>query len=194
MRSSFRHINLAGEGRRGTVLWLRLLPHRRCAPARRRPRAGATCGNRKYCRNCRNGRRSCCREGPARGGTHGVVSLAGRNGGGDRACLARRCVLRRWRVKVTEYVLLRPLLHRSASVAYGFGYGGFRGIVGFGLFVGKVQRSHVLSAMGVEPALAMGAIRVSLGWNSRREDCVSFVQALVKTVKSIQARRDKPAA
>jgi cysteine desulfurase len=59
---------------------------------------------------------------------------------------------------------------------------------------GKVQRSHVLSAMGVEPALAMGAIRVSLGWNSRREDCVSFVQALVKTVKSILARRDKPAA
>jgi cysteine desulfurase len=59
---------------------------------------------------------------------------------------------------------------------------------------GKVQRSHVLSAMGVEPALAMGAIRVSLGWNSRREDCVTFVQALVKTVKSIRARRDKPAA
>lgn len=59
---------------------------------------------------------------------------------------------------------------------------------------GKVQRSHVLSAMGVEPARAMGAIRVSLGWNSRREDCVSFVQALVKTVKSIRARRDKPAA
>ena len=29
------------------------------------------------------------------------------------------------------------LLHRSASVAYGFGYGGFRGIVGFGLFVGE---------------------------------------------------------
>ena len=39
---------------------------------------------------------------------HGAVSLAGRNGGRDRACLARRSVLRRWRAKVAEYVLLRP--------------------------------------------------------------------------------------
>jgi cysteine desulfurase len=59
---------------------------------------------------------------------------------------------------------------------------------------GKVKRSHVLNAMGVEPELAMGAIRVSLGWNSRREDCVSFVQALERTVRTIRARRDKPAA
>jgi cysteine desulfurase len=59
---------------------------------------------------------------------------------------------------------------------------------------GKVKRSHVLSAMGAEPELALGAIRVSLGWNSHREDCVSFVQALVRIVKSIRARRDKPAA
>jgi cysteine desulfurase len=59
---------------------------------------------------------------------------------------------------------------------------------------GKVKRSHVLSAMGVEPELALGAVRVSLGWNSRREDCVSFVQALERTVKTIRARRNKPAA
>ena len=64
---------------------------------------------------------------------------------------------------------------------------------------GKVKRSHVLSAMGVDPDLARGAIRVSLGWNSRREDCISFVQALAKTVRTIRARRgraarDRPAA
>ena len=59
---------------------------------------------------------------------------------------------------------------------------------------GKVKRSHVLSAMGVDPNLAMGAIRVSLGWDSRREDCVSFVEALVKTVRMIRARRDRSAA
>jgi cysteine desulfurase len=59
---------------------------------------------------------------------------------------------------------------------------------------GKVKQSHVLSAMGVDPDLAMGAIRVSLGWKSRREDCVSFVEALVKTVQRIQATRDRPAA
>jgi cysteine desulfurase len=59
---------------------------------------------------------------------------------------------------------------------------------------GKVKRSHVLSAMGVEPDVAGGAIRVSLGWNSRREDCTSFVQALERTVSTIRARRDKSAA
>jgi cysteine desulfurase len=48
--------------------------------------------------------------------------------------------------------------------------------------------------MGVDPDLAMGAIRVSLGWDSRREDCVSFVEALVKTVRMIRARRDRSAA
>ncbi|MGH6835550.1 MAG: cysteine desulfurase family protein [Methylocella sp.] len=59
---------------------------------------------------------------------------------------------------------------------------------------GKVKPSHVLRAMGVEPEVARGVIRVSLGWNSRREDCVSFVEALARTVRSIRARRDRSAA
>jgi cysteine desulfurase len=59
---------------------------------------------------------------------------------------------------------------------------------------GTVKRSHVLSAMGVEPDVAGGAIRVSLGWNSRRDDCSSFLQALERTVSTIRARRDKSAA
>ena len=42
---------------------------------------------------------------------------------------------------------------------------------------GKVKRSHVLDAMGVEPALAQGAIRVSFGWNSGREDVFRFAKA-----------------
>lgn len=59
---------------------------------------------------------------------------------------------------------------------------------------GKVKRSHVLTAMGVEPDLAKGAIRVSLGWDSRPEDCVSFIRALERTVGTIRARRDRSAA
>ncbi len=54
---------------------------------------------------------------------------------------------------------------------------------------GKVKRSHVLTAMGVEPDLARGAIRVSLGWNSQPEECASFVKALERTVGTIKARR-----
>jgi cysteine desulfurase len=59
---------------------------------------------------------------------------------------------------------------------------------------GKVKPSHVLSAMAVEPEVAQGALRVSLGWNSRREDCVSFVKAFEKTLRRIRARREKSAA
>jgi cysteine desulfurase len=40
---------------------------------------------------------------------------------------------------------------------------------------GKVQPSHVLAAMGVEPELARGAVRVSLGWNSAVDEVERFL-------------------
>ena len=42
---------------------------------------------------------------------------------------------------------------------------------------GKVTRSHVLDAMGVVPALAESAIRISLGWSSKAEDINQLVDA-----------------
>jgi cysteine desulfurase len=42
---------------------------------------------------------------------------------------------------------------------------------------GKVAPSHVLAAMGVAPALAKGALRVSLGWESAEKDLDSFARA-----------------
>lgn len=42
---------------------------------------------------------------------------------------------------------------------------------------GKVAQSHVLAAMGVAPELARGAIRVSLGWESRPDDLDLFATA-----------------
>ena len=59
---------------------------------------------------------------------------------------------------------------------------------------GKVRRSHVLEAMGVSDALAQGAIRVSLGWNSGPEDLALFGRAFEKSVRTIKARQVKPAA
>jgi cysteine desulfurase len=40
---------------------------------------------------------------------------------------------------------------------------------------GKVTASHVLAAMGVEPPLARGAVRVSLGWSSTMSDIERFL-------------------
>ena len=59
---------------------------------------------------------------------------------------------------------------------------------------GKVKPSHVLAAMGVGPDLAKGAIRLSLGWNSRAEDLDAFLRAFEKSIGTIRARRVKPAA
>ncbi len=42
---------------------------------------------------------------------------------------------------------------------------------------GKVGPSHVLAAMGVEPHVAGGAIRVSLGWATTRGDVEKFIEA-----------------
>jgi cysteine desulfurase len=41
---------------------------------------------------------------------------------------------------------------------------------------GKVQASHVLAAMGVEPALARGTVRVSLGWSTTEEEVNRFLK------------------
>lgn len=40
---------------------------------------------------------------------------------------------------------------------------------------GKVEPSHVLAAMGVAPALARGALRVSLGWTTAADDVDRFL-------------------
>ena len=42
---------------------------------------------------------------------------------------------------------------------------------------GKVTRSHVLEAMGVAPALAESAIRISLGWSTTQGDIDQLVDA-----------------
>ncbi len=59
---------------------------------------------------------------------------------------------------------------------------------------GKVQASSVLKAMGVEPALARGAVRVSLGWSTTEADVERFLgtwnvlaESLVKGRRGIAA-------
>lgn len=42
---------------------------------------------------------------------------------------------------------------------------------------GKVEKSHVLEAMGIDDELARGAIRVSLGWETTQDDIDTFIAA-----------------
>jgi cysteine desulfurase len=50
---------------------------------------------------------------------------------------------------------------------------------------GKVQPSHVLMAMGVEPELARGAVRISLGWSTTEADVERLLNAWNTVVSSL---------
>ena len=58
---------------------------------------------------------------------------------------------------------------------------------------GKVARSPVLAAMGVSSALAAGALRVSLGWNSDVDDLRRFLEGFERVVSSLYQRRGQAA-
>jgi cysteine desulfurase len=50
---------------------------------------------------------------------------------------------------------------------------------------GKVQASHVLAAMGVDPSLSRAAVRVSLGWTTTEADLEALLTAWNKVVSSL---------
>jgi cysteine desulfurase len=54
---------------------------------------------------------------------------------------------------------------------------------------GKVEASHVLAAMGVAQEIAQGAIRVSLGFQSKRDDIENFLRAFGELIERLKASR-----
>jgi len=54
---------------------------------------------------------------------------------------------------------------------------------------GKVEASHVLSAMGVAPELAQGAIRVSLGFATSNTDIQAFLRAFGELINRLKQSR-----
>lgn len=59
---------------------------------------------------------------------------------------------------------------------------------------GKVKRSHVLSAMGVDPAMSEGALRASLGWTTCEADIEQFLAAYAKALAANPNRQAQAAA
>jgi cysteine desulfurase len=53
---------------------------------------------------------------------------------------------------------------------------------------GKVEASHVLGAMGVPEEVAQGAIRVSLGFATRRDDIESFLKAFAELIGRLRPK------
>ncbi|MDP2123339.1 MAG: cysteine desulfurase family protein [Parvibaculum sp.] len=55
---------------------------------------------------------------------------------------------------------------------------------------GKVGRPRVLDAMGIDPALAKGAVRVSLGWSSVARDVDRFVESWLRAYDRNRSKAD----
>jgi cysteine desulfurase len=58
---------------------------------------------------------------------------------------------------------------------------------------GKVTPSHVLGAMGAAQEITAGALRVSLGWNTSRDDVICFLEAFAK-IRDVNRERRRHAA
>ncbi|MBI1211598.1 MAG: aminotransferase class V-fold PLP-dependent enzyme [Alphaproteobacteria bacterium] len=65
---------------------------------------------------------------------------------------------------------------------------GFAVSAGAACSSGKVRQSHVLTAMGVDPALAQSAIRISFGVSTTAEDLNRFIEAWARIVKRASTR------
>lgn len=64
---------------------------------------------------------------------------------------------------------------------------GFAVSAGSACSSGKVARSHVLAAMGVAESVALGAIRVSLGWSTTAAEVDAFVAAWARLYRRARA-------
>ncbi|MBV9976138.1 MAG: cysteine desulfurase [Hyphomicrobiales bacterium] len=76
----------------------------------------------------------------------------------------------------------------AATLLMALDLSGFAVSSGSACSSGKVKRSHVLDAMGVDPHLAESAIRVSLGRGTSEKDVIRFIEAFEKAVKCLYKR------
>lgn len=53
---------------------------------------------------------------------------------------------------------------------------------------GKLEHSHVLLAMGYEPELAMGALRISIGWNTTEKDVEEIIRCVRQRIRELRGR------
>lgn len=66
---------------------------------------------------------------------------------------------------------------KAETAVIGFDLEGIAASSGSACSSGKVQPSHVLSAMGYDPVVAQGAVRLSLGWSTEPEDINRALEA-----------------
>lgn len=78
---------------------------------------------------------------------------------------------------------------KAETTVIGFDLAGIAVSAGSACSSGKVEASHVLQAMKLEPELARSAIRISLGWETRADDidrCAEVWRKLAGTLATVR--------
>jgi cysteine desulfurase len=75
---------------------------------------------------------------------------------------------------------------KSETLVIGLDLEGIAVSAGSACSSGKVEASHVLGAMGIEPEFALGAIRVSLGIGTTSHDIERFLGAFGELIKRLK--------
>lgn len=78
----------------------------------------------------------------------------------------------------------------AETLVIGLDLAGFAVSSGAACSSGKVARSHVLSAMGVGPDLAAGAVRLSLGWATTADEIAQFGEAFGRVLAPMRRSRN----
>jgi cysteine desulfurase len=78
----------------------------------------------------------------------------------------------------------------AETMVIGLDLAGFAVSSGAACSSGKVARSHVLTAMGVELDLAAGAIRLSLGWATTADEIARFGEIFGRVLAPMRRSRN----
>jgi len=74
----------------------------------------------------------------------------------------------------------------SEEIVLGLDLQGVAAASGSACASGETEPSHVLRGMGVEPRLATGAVRFSLGWGNSEEQVDCVLQVLPKIIRRLR--------
>jgi cysteine desulfurase len=109
-----------------------------------------------------------------------MAGLRDRVEAGIKAALPNAVIFGQNAPRLPNTTLFTVLGMKAETAIIAFDLNGIAVSSGSACSSGKVQASHVLAAMGVEPILAQGAVRVSLGWSTTERDIEDLLDALTK--------------
>jgi cysteine desulfurase len=118
-----------------------------------------------------------------------MASLRGRLEAGIKAAAPQAVIFAEAAPRLPNTTLFAVPGMKAETAIIAFDLNGVALSSGSACSSGKVQASHVLAAMGVEPALAQGAVRASLGWATTERDIENLLNALTKVVSSLRKGR-----